>query len=103
MPEKQIGIVDWMNLPHGAAEQSLWAGLHDAQIVSIQSDLLERAVTLHLESDHLLEFHNLPLDMQFLLRLDGVQSARVVHFSLWPGEVSIPSGATAEEQSPLVA
>src|SRR5712664_440235 len=103
MPEKQTGIVDWMNLPHGAAELSLWAGLHDAQIVSIQSNLLERAVTLHLESDHLLEFHKLPLDMQFLLRLDGVQSARVVHFSLWPGEFSIPSGATAEEQSRLVA
>src|SRR5260370_12707103 len=103
MPETQIGIVDWMNLPHGAAELSLWAGLHDAQIVSIQSDLLERAVTLHLESDHLLEFHKLPLDMQFLLRLDGVQSARVVHFSLWPGEFSIPFGSTGEEQSRLVA
>src|SRR5216684_7706330 len=103
MPEKQIGIVDWMNLPHGAAELSLWAGLHDAQIVSIQSELLERTITLHLESDHLLEFHKLPLDMLFLLRLDGVQSARVVHFSLWPGEFSIPSGATGEEQSRLVA
>src|SRR5260370_30570960 len=103
MPEEQSGIVDWMNLPHGAAEVSLWAGLHDAQIVSIQSGLLERTVTLHLEIDHLLEFHKLPLGMQFLLRLDGVQSARVVHFALWPGEFSIPSGATAEEQSRLVA
>src|SRR5258708_9261112 len=103
MPEKQTGIVDWMNLPHGAAEVSLWAALHDAQIVSIQSDLLERAVTLHLESDHLLEFHRLRWDMQFLLRLDGVQSARVAHYALWPGEFSIPSGSTGEEQSRLVA
>src|SRR5260370_3231886 len=103
MPEKQTEIVDWMNLPHGAAEVSLWAGLHDAQVVSIQSNLLERTITLHLESDHLLEFHKLPLDMQFLLRLDGVQSARVVHYALWPGEFSIPSGATGEEQSRLVA
>src|SRR6266849_222397 len=103
MPDDQTGIVDWMNLPHGAAEVSLWAALHDAQIVSIKSGLLERAVTLHLESDHLLEFHKLPLDMQFLLRLDGVQSARVVHFALWPGEFSIPFGATGEEQSRLVA
>src|SRR5258708_13030969 len=101
MPEKQIGIGDWMNLPHGAAEVSLWAGLHDAQIVSIQSELLERTLTLHLESDHLLEFHKLPLDMQFLLRLDGVQSARLVHFVLWPGEFSIPSGPTAEQQPHL--
>src|SRR5258708_3189795 len=103
MPEEQSWIVDWMNLPQGAAEVSLWAGLHDAQIVSIQSNLLARTVTLHLESDHLLEFHKLPLDMQFLLRLDGVQSARVAHYALWPGEFSIPSGSTGEEQSRLVA
>src|SRR6267143_4851260 len=103
MPEEQSGIVDWMNLPQGAAEVSLWAGLHDAQIVSIQSNLLARTITLHLESDHLLEFHKLPLDMQFLLRLDGVQSARVVHCAVWAGEFSIPSGATDEEQSRLVA
>jgi hypothetical protein len=50
MPDEQSGIVDWMNLPHGVLEVSLWAGLHDAQIVSIQSNLLERTVTLHLEA-----------------------------------------------------
>ncbi len=103
MPDEQAGILDWLNLPPGAAEVPLWAGLHDAQIVSIQSSLLERTVTLHLESDHLLEFHNLPLDLQFLLRLDGVQSARVVHYSIWPGEFSVPDGVAHEEQSRLVA
>src|SRR5258708_16993180 len=103
MPEEQSWIVDWMNLPQGAAEVSLWAGLHDAQIVSIQSNLLARTVTLHLESDHLLEFHKLPLDMQFLLRLDGVQSARVVHYAVWPGEVSVPAGVAREEESRLIA
>jgi hypothetical protein len=103
MPEEQSWIVDWMNLPQGAAEVSLWAGLHDAQIVSIHSNLLARTVTLHLESDHLLEFHKLPLDMQFLLRLDGVQSARVVHYALWPGEFSVPAGVAREEESRLIA
>src|SRR6266478_1633881 len=103
MPEEQSWIVDWMNLPQGAAEVSLWAGLHDAQIVSIQSNLLARTVTLHLESDHLLEFHKLPLDMQFLLRLDGVQSARVVHYAAWPGTFSLPDGISQEEQSRLIA
>jgi hypothetical protein len=103
MPEEQSRIVDWMNLPPGAQETSLWSGLHDAQIVSIQSNLLDRTITLHLESDHLLEFHRLPLDMQFLLRLDGVQSARVVHFAGWPGEFSVPAGVSAEEQSRLIA
>ena len=103
MAEEQTTIVDWMNLPHGAQEVSLWAGLHDAQIVSIHSNLLDRTLTLHLESDHLLEFHNLPLDMQFLLRLDGVQSARVVHYALWPGQFSVPPGVTREEESRLIA
>src|SRR6266852_58939 len=103
MPEEQSGIVDWMNLPHGVPEVSLWAGLHDAQIVSIQSNLLDRTITLHLESDHLLEFHNLPLDMQFLLRFEGVQSARVIHVAGWPGEFSVPAGVSPEEQSRLIA
>jgi len=103
MSEEQTTILDWMNLPHGATVVSLWAGLHDAQIVSIQSNLLERTVTLHLESDHLLEFHKLPLDMQFLLRLDGVESARVVHYAVWPGEFSVPAAVSREEQARLVA
>jgi hypothetical protein len=102
MADEQPPLVDWTSLPPGAQETSLWAGLHDAQIVSIQSNLLDRTITLHLESDHLLEFHNLPLDMQFLLRLDGVQSARVVHVAGWPGEISVPAGISPEEQSRLI-
>ncbi|HEY6268016.1 MAG TPA: hypothetical protein VIX11_06950 [Candidatus Acidoferrum sp.] len=102
MAEEHSTLVDWMNLPPGAQETSLWAGLHDAQIVTIRSNLLERTITLHLESDHLLEFHNLPLDMQFLLRLDGVQSARVVQHAGWPGEFSVPAGVSPEEQSRLI-
>ena len=103
MAEEQSRLIDWMNLPDGAQEVSLWAGLHDAQIVSIQSNLLERTIALHLESDHLLEFHNLPLDMQFLLRLDGVQSARVVHYAIWPGEFAVPAGVSQEEGARLIA
>jgi len=90
MPEEQPPLLDWTNLPPGAQETSLWAGLHDAQIVSIQSNLLDRTITLNLESDHLLEFHNLPLDMQFLLRLDGVQSARVVQTRWLAGRILRP-------------
>ena len=103
MSDEQSPILDWMNLPSGAQEISLWPALHDSQIVSIVSNLLDRTVTLHLESDHLLEFHKLPLDMQFLLRLEGVQSARALHFSVWPGEFSVPSGVSREEESRLIA
>ncbi len=45
---------------------TLWAGLHDAQIVSIQS-------------------------------------ARVVHCAVWPGEFSVPAGAAREEEARLIA
>ncbi len=103
MPEDQITLLDWMNLPGGATELSLWPALHDAQIVTMTSNHLERTITLHLESDHLLEFHNLPLDMQFLLRLDGVQSARVLQYAVWPGEFSVPAGASGEEEARLIA
>src|SRR6202140_3776851 len=103
MPEEQSWIVDWMNLPQDATEVSLWAGLHDSQIVSIQSNLLARTITLELESDNLFEFHILPLDMQFLLRLEGVQSARVVHYAVWPGEFSVPAGVAREEEARLIA
>src|SRR5467141_4929325 len=103
MSDDQSAIYDWMNLPPGTQEVSLWAALDDAQIVSITSNLLERSVTLHIESDHLLEFHQLPLDMQFLLRLDGVQSARVLHYSVWPGEFSVPAGVSREEEDSLIA
>src|SRR6266480_5180883 len=103
MPDEQSGVVDWMNLPHGVPEVYLWTSLHDAQIVSIQSNLLERTVTLHLESDHLLEFHKLPPDRRFLLRLDGAQSARVAHYAVYPGEFSVPAGAAREEEARLIA
>src|SRR5438445_7249437 len=103
MAEEQPAIVDWMNLPSGAQEISLWAGLHDAQIVSIQSNLLERSISLHLDSYYLLEFHILSLVFQFLLRLQGVQSARVVHYAVWPGEFSVPAGVPREEEARLIA
>jgi hypothetical protein len=95
-------IVDWVNLPDGATSLALWAALHDVQIVSIRSSLLERTITLHLESDHLLEFHKLPLDMQFLLKLEGVQSARVLHFAVWPGKFLVPAGVSSEEEARLI-
>jgi len=103
MPDDQLPPLDWVSLPRAATELSLWPALHDAQIVSIASNLLDRTISLHLESDHLLEFHQLPLDMQFLLRLDGVQSARVLHYAVWPGEFSVPAGVSREEESRLAA
>jgi hypothetical protein len=103
VPDKGGDILDWVNLPKGAHTESLWASLHDAEIVSIQSNLLERTVVLGLEASHLCKFHDLPTDLQFSFRLTGVQSARVVRYVCWPGELKIPRGASREEESHLVA
>jgi hypothetical protein len=101
--EEQSRIMDWVHLPAGVSDLSLWEGLHDAQIIAIQSNLLARTMTLNLEIEHLRIFYDLPLDMQFLIRLDGVQSARVARYSVWPGNFSVPKGVSKEEESRLVA
>jgi len=103
LAEEESGIVDWVNLPAGIFRESLWAGLHEAQIISMQSNLLERTVTLHVEIENLRIFHQWALDMHFVFRLDGVHSARVVKYSIWPGTFAVPPGASKEEQERLVA
>jgi hypothetical protein len=101
--EEQSRILDWVNLPHGISSVSLWDGLHEAQIISMQSNLLERTVTLNLEIENLRIFYQWPLNMQFVFRLGGVQSARVLKYSVWPGPFSLPPGVSKEEQERLVA
>ena len=103
MPEEQGRIVDWVHLPPGVAGVSLWDGLHEAQIISVQSNLLERTVTLHVEIENLRIFYQWPLDMQFVFRLGGVQSARVLRYAIWPGEFSVPSGTSREKEAELIA
>jgi hypothetical protein len=78
-------VIDWMNLPAGTPQESLGNSLHDADLLSIQSDLLDRTMVLTFSSFYLPKFHKLPLDLKFLLKLDGVQSARVVTWKVWPG------------------
>jgi len=101
--EEEGRILDWVNLPERISSASLWEGLHEAQIISIQSNLLERTVTLHMEIENLRVFHQWPLDMQFVFRLDGVQSARVMKYSIWPGPFAVPPGVSKEEQERMVA
>jgi hypothetical protein len=101
--EEKSRIVDWEQLTHGISEVSLWTGLHDAQIIAMQSNLLSRTVTLNLEIEHLRIFYELPLDMQFLFRLEGVQSARVMKYSVWPGAFKLPAGVSEEEEARLIA
>src|SRR5580693_3440769 len=94
---------DWLNLPSVASAVSLWNSLHDAQIVSICSNLLERTMDLFCEIEHLSKFHKLDEGFQFILHLEGVQSARVLRYAVWPGGCSILDGLSVEEQRKIVA
>ena len=100
--DDDTAIADWTNLHHGALTEYLDVSLHDAEIVSIRSDLLERTVSIHCDVEHLREFHGLPEGFQLILGLEGVQSARVFRYSIWPGEFSVPPGVSREEESRLV-
>ena len=58
---------------------------------------------LSCEMGHLNEFHKLDAAFQFILHLEGVQSARVLQYAIWPGGCSIPHGLSFDEQRRLVA
>lgn len=103
VPDEEPRILDWLNLPSGAIAVSLWDSLHDAQVVSVRSNLLGRTMNLSCEIEHLRTFHKLDEGFQFILHLEGVQSARVLRYAMWPGGCSIPDGLSVEEQRKMVA
>jgi|SRR5215475_6782938 len=103
IPDDEAMIHDWLNLPASANVVSLWDSLHDAEVISIQSNLLERTMDLFCEIEHLRRFQKLDEGFQFILQLKGVQSARVLRYAIWPGGCSIPDGLPVDEQRTLVA
>lgn len=103
MANKIGKVLDWVNLPKGVKTDSLWPGLHDAELVSVRSNLLARTVELTFEIAHLRKFHRLPKGLQFRIQLAGVQSARVVRYAMWPGEFKVPAGASRAEEARLTA
>jgi len=103
MPEEEIQLLDWVNLPPRAALISLWDCLHDAELRGIGSNLLDRSLTLKFWSSYIPEFHGFPKELEFAFRLDGVQSARAFHWELWPGGCSVPKGVSRDEENRLIA
>jgi hypothetical protein len=103
MTEEEIQLLDWVNLPPRADRLSLWDCLHDAELRSISSNLLDRGLSVNFSSFYITKFHGLPPELEFTLRLDGVQSARAFHWQLWPGGCSVPEGVSRDEEKRLVA
>jgi hypothetical protein len=102
IPDDDTSVFDWMNLPSKATAVSLWDSLHDAQIVSIRSDLIERSIAISCDIEHLRSFHGFGEGFQFFLRLSGVQSARVLRYAIWPGDFSVPAGLSREEENQMI-
>lgn len=102
IPDDDTSIFDWINLPSKATAVSLWDSLHDAQIVSIRSDLIERSMVMSCDIEHLRSFHGLGEGFQFFLRLSGVQSARVLRYAIWPGDFSVPAGLSRGEENQMI-
>jgi hypothetical protein len=102
MEDEKQPIYDWVHLPIGIQEESLWECLHDAQLIRVASDRLEHAVELEFRVGYLSEFHKLPEELTFNLRLCGVQSVRVAQSVPWPGEFSVPQGTSRPEETRLI-
>jgi hypothetical protein len=96
-------IHDWVNLPDGTTAVSLWDCLHDARLISLSSNLLERTLSLVCQIEHLSSFYQMHEGVQFVLKLEGVQSARVIRSAIWPGGCSVPNGVSREEESRIIA
>lgn len=103
MPEENSQPLDWLNLPPRASLRSLWDCLHDAEIRDIQSNLLDRNLTIRFRSFYISSFHSFAPDLEFVFQLAGVQSARALRWELWPGGCTLPEGISREEENRLVS
>jgi hypothetical protein len=95
--------MDWINLPEGATELSLWSTLHDGDLAAIESDLLARALTLRFDVGYVRDFHKFSEETRFVVAVGGVQSVRSFSGVPWPGGCSIPPGTPYEQQQAIVA
>ena len=96
-------IVDWINLPEGVTQLSLWSTLHDGDLTAIESDLMARTLTLVFNVDYVKDFHNLSEETRFVVIVSGVQSVRSLKSVPWPGGCSIPDATPYEQQQAIVA
>ncbi|MGB0082921.1 MAG: hypothetical protein WBP90_15455 [Terracidiphilus sp.] len=103
MTSSERAIVDWVNLPEGVVELSLWDTLHDGDLIAIESDLLARTLTLRFDVGYVRNFHKLGDETRFVLVISGVQSVRALTSVPWPGDCQIPDGTPYEQQQALIA
>ena len=87
-------------MPQDVQEISLWSCLHDGELISCRSNLLERFVTLEFSVFYLLKNEETPVT--FLLKLDDVSSVRAIGNFRWVGKFEKPENISREEEVKLV-
>lgn len=102
MPPDEKSIVDWVNFPDGITTLSLWDTLHDGVLISIESDLFARTVTLRFVVGYVSDFHHLSEQTRFVIVINGVRSVRSLKSVPWPGGCSIPQGMPSAQQDALI-
>lgn len=99
---KDVQKLDWVHLPSGHVAQSLWAPLHDGELLAVRSDSFHRSVVLEIDVPHIRAFHGLADDTRFVLAFHHVESARVSAFVAWLGSVPEYADVSREEQTRLI-
>ena len=99
MNENEPQKADWIYLRSGEAF-SLWACLHDGELISSRSDLLDRVVNLEFSVAHLLDDDT--KSTTFSLNLDEVTSVRSIGHFRWPGTFEGRANNSREEYGQLV-
>ncbi len=102
MPPDEKSIVDWVNFPDGIPTLSLWDTLHDGDLISIESDLFARTVTLRFAVGYVSNFHHLSEQTRFVIVTSGVRSVRSLRSVPWPGGCSIPQGTPNAQHEALI-
>lgn len=90
---------DWIHLPRGVKPRSLWHSLHDAEMVSCDSDQVSRTVSMKFKVFYLIK--DKP-DLIYGMRLSDVTSVRAVISVSWPGGFHPPEGISSDERSRLL-
>jgi hypothetical protein len=81
MEEPERRQIDWVHLPIGIEETSMWVCLHDGELKSCRSNLLDSSVELNFFVKHLINEEAKKESVSFLIKIDGVNSVRAVgHF-----------------------
>ena len=76
---------------------SLWECLHDGSIVSFESDLMARSLTVIVDSAYHWEFHKFPTDTRFRIAGENVRIGEVFDFEPWLGASEPPRETPWEE------